>query len=500
MRLEQRQGLRLTQQLVMTPQLQQAIKLLQLSRLELEQTLQEELLQNPMLEEAQELTPVEELPGELAITGVEAPPPESAPESNRTEEVKGDEGRNEVDWEGWLDKFQDQPPTPAGREAPNGDLPTVQETLTREQSLHEHLEEQLRLDDLTDEEQRAGLELIGNLDDDGYLPADEEGGDPLFRVAREAGVPARVAERVLKRIQHYDPPGCGARDLRECLILQARQWISRAHGDPSEADGDLVLAILTDHMRLLETRNYPQIARELKSPLEAVLEAVAAIARLEPRPGRHFGHAEPQYITPDVHILKVGAGYVVQANDDGLSKLRISDAYLRTMKGGDKTGREYVQERLRSAVWLIRSLHQRQRTIVKVTESIVKFQRDFLDKGLQYMRPLILRDVADDIGMHESTVSRVTSNKYVHTPQGTFELKYFFSGAIARDTGEDMVSEAVKAKLKALVADEPAKHPHSDQKLAEMLADQGIQIARRTVAKYREAIGILPSAQRKRYE
>lgn len=499
MALEIKQSMKLTQQLVMTPQLQQAIKLLQLSRLELEQTIQQELLQNPLLEEAPELTPIEELPGELAILGVEPPPPEHLPEPEKVEEVKGEEGKNDFDWEGYLDKYQDQPPTPSGRDLSTEDLPGYQETLTRGQSLADHLEWQLRLDDCSEEELRAGYVLIGNLTEDGYLPAQPGAGDPLLQVALEAGVSATVASRVLRRLQKYDPPGCGARDLQECLMLQAKAWIARAGGDPVEADGDVVLKILERHIKELEAKNYPAISRALGVALEEIVAAVKVITSLEPKPGRQFTTQEPQYITPDVHVHKMGDRYVVVLNDDGLSKLRISEQYRRALKGDGKQTREYVQDKLRSAVWLIRSIHQRQRTIFKVTESIVKFQKDFLDKGVQHLKPLILRNVADDIGMHESTVSRVTTGKYVHTPQGIYELKYFFNSSISSQSGDDLASEAVKSKIKALVAQEPGKAPYSDQKIVELLDKQGITIARRTVAKYREALGILPSSKRRRY-
>jgi RNA polymerase sigma-54 factor len=218
--------------------------------------------------------------------------------------------------------------------------------------------------------------------------------------------------------------------------------------------------------------------------------------------GRNFSGDDAHYITPDVYIYKLGDEYTVVLNDDGLSKLRISNVYRSALKHGaipTGTTKEFVQDKLRSAMWLIRSIHQRQRTIFKVTESIVKFQRDFLDKGIAYLKPLILRDVADDIGMHESTVSRVTSNKYVHTPQGIFELKYFFNSSIARSTGDDIASEAVKNHIKQLVSQEDPRNPYSDQKIVELLKTQGIEIARRTVAKYREVLCILPSSKRKKY-
>jgi len=255
-------------------------------------------------------------------------------------------------------------------------------------------------------------------------------------------------------------------------------------------------------MKFLESKNYPAIARDLKITLEEVIEAARLLVKLDPKPGRNFTGDDAQYITPDVYIYKLGEDYTVVLNDDGLSKLRISNAYRSALKNGAiPTGqtKEFVQDKLRSAMWLIRSIHQRQRTIFKVTESIVKFQRDFLDRGIAQLKPLILRDVAEDIGMHESTVSRVTSNKYVHTPQGIFELKYFFNSSIARTSGDDIASEAVKNHIKQLVSAEDAKNPYSDQKIVELLRAQGIEIARRTVAKYREVLGVLPSSKRKKY-
>jgi RNA polymerase sigma-54 factor len=315
--------------------------------------------------------------------------------------------------------------------------------------------------------------------------------DPLVRVAFEAGVGIEFAEKVLKKVQSLDPPGVAARDLRECLLLQARHL---------NADLPEVVAIVERHLKHLESKNYAAIARDLKIPIEQVVKAVKVIAAFEPKPGRAYTSEEAQYITPDVHVQKIGDRYVVVLNDDGLSKLRISGMYRQALKNGSAgAAKEYIQDKLRSAVWLIRSIHQRQRTIYKVTESIVKFQKDFFDKGIAYLKPLILRDVAEDIGMHESTVSRVTTNKYVHTPQGIYELKFFFNSAIARTGGDEIASEAVKNHIKQIVAAEDPKRPHSDQKIVELLKGQNIEIARRTVAKYREVLGILPSSKRKKF-
>jgi RNA polymerase sigma-54 factor len=319
-------------------------------------------------------------------------------------------------------------------------------------------------------------------------------GDPLIRLASEADVPMSVAERTLRKIQHLDPKGCGARDLQECLLIQVAGL--------KDPNAPLLGTIIKKHMRLLESRNLPAIARDLKVTLEEVVTATKLLSKLDPKPGRNFSGDDAQYITPDVFVYKMGDDYTVVLNDDGLSKLRISGMYRNALKnGGVAPGqtKEFIQDKLRSAMWLIRSIHQRQRTIYKVTESIVKFQREFFDKGIAYLKPLILRDVADDIGMHESTVSRVTTSKYVHTPQGIFELKYFFNSSISRVAGEDIASEAVKNHIKQIVAAEDAKNPYSDQKIVELLRAQGIDIARRTVAKYREVLGVLPSSKRKRY-
>jgi RNA polymerase sigma-54 factor len=414
--------------------------------------------------------------------------------------VKGEDGANEIDWDQYLDHYQLQGHTaPSNRNMGDEELPGFEATLTRKSDLVDHLTWQLRLSRFSEDEERVAMLIIGNLDADGYFrmplvdgEADEDAvRDPLVRVAFEAGVGMEVAERVLRKVQGLDPVGVAARDLRECLLLQARHL---------NADLPEVVAIIERHLKHLESKNYAAIARDLKIPVEEVVKAVKVIASFDPKPGRAHTSEEAQYITPDVHVYKVGDRYVTVLNDDGLSKLRISGMYRQALKSGQAgAAKDYIQDKLRSAVWLIRSIHQRQRTIFKVTESIVKFQRDFLDKGIAHLKPLILRDVAEDIGMHESTVSRVTTNKYVHTPQGIYELKFFFNSAIARTGGDEIASEAVKSHLKQIVAAEDPKHPHSDQRIVELLKGQGIEIARRTVAKYREVLGILPSSKRKKY-
>jgi RNA polymerase sigma-54 factor len=500
MALELKQHLKMTQQLVMTPQLQQAIKLLQLSRMELVDLIRTEMTENPLLEGADE---PEEEPVQSGESPAEVADHDAKPEHKEAEkeqEVKGEEGANEIDWDQYLDHYQLQGHTaPSNRNLTDEEMPGFEATLTRKTDLVAHLTWQLRLTSLTPEEERVAMLVIGNLDEDGYfkMPAvegeteDASPRDPLLRVAFEASVGVELAERALRRVQALDPIGVAARDLRECLLIQVRHI---------NADTPEIVAIIERHLKHLESKNYAAIAKDLKISIEEVVKAVKVISRLEPKPGRAFSGEEPQYITPDVYVHKMGDKYITVLNDDGLSKLRISGMYRAALKNG-KAGeaKDYIQEKLRSAVWLIRSIHQRQRTIYKVTESIVKFQRDFLDKGIAHLKPLILRDVAEDIGMHESTVSRVTTNKYVHTPQGIYELKFFFNSAINRTGGDEIASEAVKNHIKQIVGAEDAKHPHSDQKIVEILKGQGIEIARRTVAKYREVLGILPSSKRKKY-
>jgi len=500
MSMELKQHLKMTQQLVMTPQLQQAIKLLQLSRMELVDLIRTEVTENPLLEGAddseEQAVPDGASPAEAAE--IEAKPEHK--EAEKAEEVKGEEGSNEIDWDQYLDHYQLQGHTaPSNRGLADEELPGYEAILTKKTDLTDHLVWQLRLSNFTPDEERVAMLIIGNLDDDGYFKMPMVEGEaeetatrnPLVRVAFESGMGMECAERVLNKVQLLDPPGVAARDLRECLLLQVRHI---------NADTPEIVAIIERHLKHLESKNYGAIAKDLKLSIEEVVKAVKVISRLEPKPGRAFNGEEAQYITPDVYVHKMGDKYVTVLNDDGLSKLRISGMYRAALKNGEAgKAKEYIQDKLRSAVWLIRSIHQRQRTIYKVTESIVKFQRDFLDKGIAYLKPLILRDVAEDIGMHESTVSRVTTNKYVHTPQGIYELKFFFNSAINRTGGDEIASEAVKNHIKLLVTAEDPKRPYSDQRIVELLKDQGIEIARRTVAKYREVLGILPSSKRKKY-
>jgi RNA polymerase sigma-54 factor len=478
--MEMRQQLKLSQQLVMTPQLQQAIKLLQLSRMELVDLVREEMLENPILEDDVETQ--REVSADGADSGSSGDGADAQAEAAPETEVKADEAAvNEIDWENYLDNYSMSAPMPAYR-PDNDDLPSLEATLTRSESLYDHLLWQLNMCELDDEQKAIGKLILGNIDNDGYIKE-----PPTSELAADAEVDVNEVEVVLEKIQTFDPVGVGARSLAECMLIQAMHY-----GE----DDDLVIKVIRSHLGNLEKKNYQAISRDLKVPVEEVYEAAKVIMEFDPRPGRQYSSDEPRYITPDVYVHKVGDKYFVVPNDDGLPKLKISSFY-RSALDDSKGAKEYIQDKLRSAQWLIRSIQQRQRTIIKVTESIIKFQREFFDKGIAFLKPLILRDVAEDIGMHESTISRVTTAKYVHTPQGIYELKFFFNSGISRTNGEDLASQAVKSKIKKIIGDEDPKRPLSDQKIVESLKKTGIDIARRTVAKYREQMGILSSSKRK---
>ena len=472
--MELKQQLKLSQQLIMTPQLQQAIKLLQMSRMELTELVQEELLENPVLEEGPEAR-------ESNGPGGEEP---AAPEIEAHEAKK-----EEIDWERYLENQSIEAPMPSIRRGPDDEMPGFEASLSTSEDLVDHLGWQLRMGDFVEDERRFAALVIGNLDDNGYLKVEGIAPEDVVpRLAAEAELDPEDAEEVLKMIQQFDPIGVASRSLEECLMIQAKHY----------GMDELVLRTISHHLGDLEKRHYQAVAKSLGCGVDEVYDVAQIIADLEPRPARRFQTEEPRYIVPDVHVHRVGDEYYVVANDDGMPKLKISGFYRSAMADNPKA-KEYIQDKLRSAQWLIRSIDQRRKTIVRVTECIVEKQRDFFDKGIEHLKPMILRDVAESVGMHESTISRVTSNKYVHTPRGTFELKYFFNSAIKRDHQNDIASESVKQAIRNIIAGEDQKAPLSDQRIVEILGQDGIQIARRTVAKYREMLGILSSSKRKKY-
>ena len=478
-----RLSLRQTQRVVMTPLLQQAIQLLQLSTLELEQVVRKELEENPLLEELPEETQDVDADAQAPTepgAQMEAAPAPVEPVSKETTSVDG-ERADELPFDLTQAVF-DEPEerTPVATEE-REDLPF--ENLGRTgTSLDEHLNEQLRW--ATDDPRIVviGEAIIGNIDDDGYLRAEVD------EIALGMGATALEVEQALRLVQGFDPTGVGARSVHECLLLQLT-----ADSEPDPVSVEIV----EKHFEDLERRRYTEIARALKLPLDRVMESVEEIQALEPKPGRRFAVSDQRYIAPDVSIHKVGEDYVVVLNEEGIPRLRVNALYRSLLRRSDGDAKQYVEQKLRSAVWLIKSVEQRQRTLRKVTQSLVKFQRDFLDRGVAHLRPLALRDVGEDIGMHESTISRVTTNKYVETPQGLFELKYFFHSGIASDSGEMVSSVSIKKKIRDMVAAEDSGKPLSDQGVAQVLRGQGLNIARRTVAKYREELGIMPSHQRR---
>lgn len=489
MAFELKQNLKLSQQLIMTPQLQQAIKLLQLSRLELVDTINQEMEENPLLEEASSDEGNEEELHAQIEEDIQSIEREDTKAVDRTEELTGEgDGREEFDWNNYL---EDYGPVGVSYDRKDAETLTLDNIITESPSLTEHLMWQMKLSPLTAEEFRIGSQIVGNLDNNGYLCAS------LAEIAQLESVSEEYVEKVLKKVQEFDPPGIAARDLQDCLLIQARML---------GAKNPVVEVIIREHLKDLELKNYVHIARKLKVPIGDVEIAVLLISNMDPKPGSMFSEERVQSIIPDVYVVKAGDEYRIVLNDDGLPRLRISNFYREIMAGlgshdqsGEENGKKYIRDKVQSATWLIKSIQQRQKTIYKVAESIVKHQRDFFDKGINYLKPLILRNIANDVEMHESTVSRVVTSKYMHSHRGIFEMKYFFGSSLQSTSGDTIASKSVKEEIKQIVAGEDHKKPYSDCEIVDILKGRGVDIARRTVAKYREMTGILPSSKRKKY-
>jgi RNA polymerase sigma-54 factor len=504
--MEIKQQLKLSQSLVMTPQLQQAIRLLQLSRMELIDEIRKELDGNPVLADddidprtrsskdsvnmADSSMGTER--GEAQIDRMEERM--RAQDSSLTKESKSVQ---DIDWEQFLENRNQQQALPTTRSGFE-DLPPIDQNLTKIQSLQDHLRWQLQMSDFSETEKHFAELVLGNLDDNGFLDLlgierDDGTRTPDLTVeelAEGAGLEFEDAVEVLRMMQEWDPVGVCSRDLRECLLVQAEVF----------GYDDLEVTIISRFLPQLEKHNYQAIAREMKVSVEEVYEAVKEIQKLESRPARNFSETDEKSIaiSPDVYVIRDADKWVVTDNDRGVQRLYVNEALTKQMLK-DPNAKEFIGEKLRNAQWLIRAIEQRRRTIIRVMECIVDKQRDFFESGVQYLKPMILRDVAETVGMHESTISRVTTNKYVHTPQGLFELKYFFNSSIRRVSEEDIASESVKQAIKKIIESEDKSNPLSDQTIVEVLqAQNGIQIARRTVAKYREMLGILASSRRKK--
>lgn len=526
MGLEQKLSLKLSQRLVMTPTLQQAIKLLQMTRLELQDVVNQEMVANPVLEEdeaadapagaeAEEAGPGREAPeahepadgpdgpdrsgeasgaeaasswddpGTASAEALAPPPAPGAPESEVPSEPT-QESFEAIDLEAYFGDYLEGSSSTAPRMDEEGEEFSLENRAEAPPGLDAHLAEQLGVSETPPVVREACTYMIGNLDADGYLRV------TLPEVCAAIPCSEDEAREALDLLQSFDPAGVGARDLPECLLIQAQ-----AEGVGTPLLEELVRNRLAD----LATKAVPVLARQMNVAPDELQQAIDVLRRLDPKPGRRYDSSRTIYVEPDVQVVKVDDDYVVLFNDDGLPRIRVSTFYRRLLASSngplDGEGRSYLREKMRAAQWLMKSLDQRKRTIVRVAESIVRKQRDYLDWGVAHLKPLILRDVADDIGMHESTVSRVVSNKWMSTPRGLLPMKFFFHSAISSSAGEDVSSLAVKGKIKALVDAEDATRPLSDARLSELLAREGIRIARRTVAKYREELHIPSSSIRK---
>ncbi len=486
LKLSQKQA----QVMVMTPQLKQAIRLLQLGQLELVEEINQEMLENPMLE----LAPPPDSGEAAANNSLNDPKYDRTPDSKHREDNEfansagssEEKVREEFDWENYLGEYSSAPSTNlniGSYENPE-ETPRLESFMAAKTSLSEHLSWQWRLAAQNERDLILGSAIIGNLNDDGYLAA------TLEELAGATKFTLDEMTAVLARIQELDPPGIAARNLTECLLIQL---------DRLELSDSLAANICRHHLALVGKKDIPALCRTLQITREDVALAIKTIRTLEPRPGRPYKNTDSIYVIPDVYINKIGDTYVISLNEDGLPKLKISRKYRRLLTNKEAEGeiKKYLNEKLRGAAFLIRSIHQRQRTIYRVTEAIFRVQRDFLDNGVTHLKPLILKDIAKELGFHESTISRVTTNKYVYTPQGLFELKYFFDSPVNRFQGEALASESVKNHIRQIIDAEDPKKPLSDQRIVKILHDSNIDIARRTVAKYRELLGLSSSGERR---
>ena len=559
MALQMKMQMKLNQQLIMTPQLQQAIKLLQLSHAELQELIEQTLVENPVLEEGMDIDtfPTQETPAteETADTPEVTSGTEDFESAREVEKEKIEQ--EDIDWQQYVEQVDQMGGYQSTyiKSGASGDdeAPSLEATLAQSETLADHLNWQLEMHDLHPLEFHVGVQLIGNIEDDGYLvtsirellksqpdlndiiaselkagnisceivedetlfdykylpvkkelskisktapPPDfyeEESPDvqaPKNAVSLEA---CSFVEKVLLQIQTFDPNGVGARGLQECLLVQLRML------DKSDT---LSYRIIEQDMSLLESKDLKKIARRHKQELDLVIEAYRLIMSLEPKPGRAVVPTPSHhYIVPDVYIYQNQGKYKVALNASGIPRLRISSYYQSlgdNLQDDGSLTKEYIHEKIKAGQWLLKSIEQRQKTIFRVTRSILKFQKAFFDKGIHYLRPLVLKDVAEDIDVHESTVSRITTNKFVHTPQGIFELKYFFTSGIDQGEGEAVSSKRIKDMIQQMVQNENPRTPYTDLQIAEILHRRSsIKVARRTVAKYREALNILPSNKRK---
>jgi RNA polymerase sigma-54 factor len=559
--MQMKMQMKMSQQLIMTPQLQQAIKLLQLSRAELEELIEQTLIENPVLEEGMDMDTFPSKTEESQESSETEETPEVVTDTEEFETAReneqDDSAQDEIDWQQYIEQIEQFGGYQERRynvKSDDEESPSIDITAAQTESLADHLMWQLDMHKLTPLEYEVGAHLIGNIDDDGFLVTSirellelqqdlysriikkhkKEGHSELPEVdadlcdlkfksgktthkkknsqedesnlnedgklaeeetAKPEILPPACAfvESVLNKIQQFNPNGVGARSLQESLLIQLEML--------GESDS-LSSRIVKNDMQFLESKDLKKIARRQKQDIEQVIDSYRLIMSLEPKPGREFiSNPSHHYIIPDVYIYQKDNEYKVALNSAGMPRLRISNYYKDLSKSMEDDGsltKDYIMEKVKAGQWLLKSIEQRQKTIYRVTKSILRFQKKFFDKGIHYLRPLVLKDVAEDIDVHESTVSRITTNKYVHTPQGIFELKYFFTSGIDQARGEAVSSKRIKDMILQMVQKEDLKSPYTDLQIADVLERQsGIKVARRTVAKYREALNILPSNKRK---
>ncbi len=504
MALEQKLRLKLAQRLVMTPSLQQAIKLLQLSRLELEETLAQEILENPVLdvEENEQLGTADDDREPEAERAREEPSGREESSTSAGGDAEEDpptaeESYQDIDLEAFFsDYLGDARPEGPSMSAPSPDQDLRLENMVSESpGLYDHLLWQLHLLDFDDDLMEVCEFIIGNLDEDGFLCATIE------EICAGTGCSERSANDALVIVQSLDPPGIAAASLQECLAAQIEHLVMECSQNGNGEVLAVAADVISNHWDELLHQKWEPIADSLGfDELAEIKPVLDVIQGLELKPGRNFRHDDNQYLEPDVYVRVVDGDYVITLNDDGLPRLRINPRYARMLEGRllDEKANDYLRDKMRAAMWLMKSIDQRQRTIYKVANSIVSFQREFLEKGIEHLRPMVLRQVAEDIGMHESTISRVVSNKYMYTPRGLFPMKYFFHSGVDSARGENVSSMVVKERIRKLVEAEDPERPLSDSRIMRMLQKEGIRLARRTVAKYREEMMIPSSDKRKK--
>ena len=469
-------NLRMSQKLVMTPMLQQAIKLLPLTRLELAQQVRQEIMENPVLEETQE---DEELIDEKDNKeGTQTAKPTESFDVPQKDEPTLDSP--DIDWDTYFQENIDR-----GMSAESYiERPSIETTYKKDPSLSDHLLWQLNLSVNNDREKFIGTCIIGNIQSDGYLRAEISDLCEISQGSEEE------VSNILKIIQEFEPNGVGGRCLKECLAIQAQS-------DPDCSP--LVLKLIENHLERLEERYFARLASDLKVSIETLIDAIKKIREFNPKPGLSFSSERVDYVVPDIVVVKTDEGYDVALNDEGIPKLRISPYYHNLLKSAaEGKTKDYLENKYRSALWLIKSIDQRRQTIYKVGKSIVKLQKDFLSRGLSYLKPMVLKDVAGDIEMHESTVSRITTNKYIDTPQGLYELKFFFHSGIRSYTGNSMSSIRVQNIIKDVVASEDERAPLTDEQMVQVLKEKNVKIARRTITKYRKKLNIPSAGKRKK--